>query len=524
VLVLAAVLRVVGLHWGLPDKFHLFSYHPDEFHSLRGALALLLAGDPNPHFFNYGSLYLYLVSIAAALADSSSTGLGSGESVAQLLRDWTLAARYLNVLCALLTVLVVALTGQRLLGGRQGLVAGLAVAVMPLHVMHSHYATVDVPQALFISLALYFAVRLAQQPTWRNYLLAGLMAGLAASVKYNGAVVIVAPLVAHLLADRTGTKAVRLYSPAPLVMLVMMAGAFALTSPYTFLDWENARRDILYEVSHMRVGEEPARSADPSGALFHALGLTITTAGATLAALWGLGVALGRKHARVAAGVVIFGALWAAMISLANVRYGRYEVGLVPVVALLLAAAPLAFRTRRSELRLPGFLLTVLPLALGLLVSGQVVWRLQTLPDPRDDALQQIRRVVPPDRPVGLVWEPWFQSPPLDPCNGGQVLRANPVWRQFSQPVRPLAIIGLSAEELTRQQPLAFVYSNFEIRDHLRTGSAEAQALVSHLRTEYAPLAVAQRPAPLAGFLGWQPPQDWLYAFPELHAYLRVVP
>jgi hypothetical protein len=40
----AAALRVVGLPWGLPDETHLFSYHPDEFHSLRGALALLLGG------------------------------------------------------------------------------------------------------------------------------------------------------------------------------------------------------------------------------------------------------------------------------------------------------------------------------------------------------------------------------------------------------------------------------------------------------------------------------------------------
>ena len=42
--VVAGALRVWGLKWDLPDATHLFSYHPDEYHSLRGLLSLATAG------------------------------------------------------------------------------------------------------------------------------------------------------------------------------------------------------------------------------------------------------------------------------------------------------------------------------------------------------------------------------------------------------------------------------------------------------------------------------------------------
>lgn len=525
---LAALLRYSGMYWGLPSAGHLFSYHPDEFHSLRGALSLILAGDLNPHFFNYGSLYLYLVSVAALLADSGAVGNLSAEGLAQMLGDWTLAARNLNVLCALLTVLVTYLLGHELLGKRAGLLAALALAVMPLHVLHSEYATVDVPQSLFIACALLFAVRIGKQARSSDYLWAGIFAGLAASVKYNGALVVVAPLVAHFvsrgvaeLPGETPRRGVPLCSWQPLAMLVFMGAAFALTSPYTFLDWESARRDILFEVQHMRAGEEPARSADPSGWLFHALGLTVTTAGASLVALLGVAGLFVRRAWRAGLGLVVFAALWFCMISLSNVRYGRYEVPLTVALAVLTAAAPYALYLRRAELRLVAVALPLAVVVCGLAASGLLVLRLRELPDPRDAALQAVLAKVPPGRAVGLAWEPWFNSPPVDRCNGGQVLRANPLWSRYQAPLRPLAITGISPEALQQQRPFAFALSEFELRDALRVGDPNARRFREVLGEGYLPAAVTGCAAPLSGLLGWVPPQDWLYAFPTLTVYVR---
>jgi hypothetical protein len=101
------------------------------------------------------------------------------------------------------------------------------------------------------------------------------------------------------------------------------------------------------------------------------------------------------------------------------------------------------------------------------------------------------------------------------------VLRQNPFWRQFSQPLRPLVITGVDAAALQRAQPFAYALSNFEIRDALRLGQPGARQFRETLSTLYLPAVVAAREAPLSGVLGWFPPQDWLYAFPEVTVYVR---
>ncbi len=519
---LAFGLRVVGVTWGLPDATHIFSYHPDEFHSLRGAFAALLGGDLNPHFFNYGSLYLYLVTAAILCRGAPLPADMQAASWAQMMREWTLAARCVNVLCGVLTVFVVYLLAQEAFGKKGGLAAAALLSVFPLHVLHSHYATVDVPQTLFIALTLFFALRLSRKADLRNYIYAGLGAGLAASTKYNGALVLLAPLLAHMLAScQLKSRAQKINRPV--LMCLMAVLAFAATSPYTFLDWAQAQKDILFELQHMRQGEEPARAADPNGLLFHLWSLTLTSGGATIAALGGLVVALkGRKSRKELFPVLLFGVAWLVMISLAKVRYGRYEMALTPALAFFVGGGCAALEhwghrnLRRSALFLAGA-----AGALSLMISAALVWRLHREPDPRDVALQALRRYVPPDRSVGLVWDLWFNAPPLDVVNGGAVLRQNPLWRQFSQPLRPLVITGLNAEALAQQKPFAFVLSNFEIRDAMRIGLPGAKEFLQKLRQDYVLGFIACRSAPLAGLAGWAPPQDWLYPFPEIRIYLQ---
>jgi hypothetical protein len=62
--VVAFGIRFVGLGWGLPNARHAFSYHPDEWLVLAVSYFNVnpYAGDWLPHFYNYGSLPLYLWS------------------------------------------------------------------------------------------------------------------------------------------------------------------------------------------------------------------------------------------------------------------------------------------------------------------------------------------------------------------------------------------------------------------------------------------------------------------------------
>jgi hypothetical protein len=303
------------------------------------------------------------------------------------------------------------------------------------------------------------------------------------------------------------------------------AAGFAATSPYTFLDWTHAREQILFEVQHMRMGEEPARSADPNGWLFHGLGLTLTTCGATLVALCGLVALCFSRLRRAALPLALFAVLWFVMISLANVRYGRYEVALTPVLALLVAALPAALLRQRVGWRLVGTLLPVLVVGLAVGTSALMVLRLQNEKDPRDASLRVLLSHVPPGGSVGLAWDPWFNAPPIDPQNGGTVLRQNPFWGQLCRPLRPVVVTGLDGAALEREQPQGYALGNFEIRDALRLGQAPARRFREVLTKLYLPAGVLVRPAPLSGVLGWAPPQDWLYPFPEITVYaLKLTP
>ncbi|MEA3401986.1 MAG: glycosyltransferase family 39 protein [Armatimonadota bacterium] len=536
VLAVALALRLIGITWGLPDATHLFSYHPDEFHSLRGALSMAL-GDPNPHFFNYGSLYLHLVGIAAAIADPSiflsiPNASPGGALLPMAIREWTLDARIVTVILGVATVAVVYALARTLWDHRAGLLAGLLLAVMPLHVLHSHYATVDVPGALFTTLALLFAVWMVRDPNPRYALWAGAAAGLAASTKYSGAIVLVAPLtgwmVAWALAWRGGGNRPPLASL--LVPPAAALAAFALTSPFTFLDWPSAWRDISFEMHHMRVGDDPSMMAlYPSGWLFHLHGL-VRACGlpVLLAVLVGLIMAWGGRWWELLP-LLAFGVVAFAVSARAQVRYARYEVPLLPVIAIIVAplASRSAWAAARAWLepavaRLAVGLLLVAAVAAPLLLSADALYDLVAR-HPRAEALAVLEEMVPRGGSIGLLTEPWFYHPPVDYCNGGAALRDTPLWRPYRRPVRELAVVGVDGARVREELPHVVVITDFELGGRLRLGDPAARELMGALVDEYERAYTnARRPTARAPFSpGRMAPQDWRYPTPRIEVWGR---
>lgn len=98
-----------------------------------------------------------------------------------------------------LTVIPVYLTAKKMFGQRAGWLAGLALAITPFHVWHSHYSLADVPMTFFLAWALYFISIILFKRHWIDYLLAGLFIGLTASTKYNGALMAGGLMLAHLI-------------------------------------------------------------------------------------------------------------------------------------------------------------------------------------------------------------------------------------------------------------------------------------------------------------------------------------
>src|ERR1700712_2280530 len=96
-----------------------------------------------------------------------------------------------------LTVGGVFVLGRRAWGVGAGLIAALFLATAQFHLQHSQYVTTDVTSGFFVLLCFIFALAVAQEGRWRDYLLAGLLSGLAASTKYNAGVIALAIVAAH---------------------------------------------------------------------------------------------------------------------------------------------------------------------------------------------------------------------------------------------------------------------------------------------------------------------------------------
>ena len=155
----AAALRIVGIGYGRP--FPLFS--PDEQSIVPRAWHMVHGGGLDPHWFDYPSLLLYLIAPFQSFEGSPSY----------------LAGRLVVLVLALGAVAAAWWLGSRAYGGPAGAVAAALVAVETTEVAYSRMAVTDVPLTLgvAVSLALLVSGRIE---------LAGLVAGLATSVKYPG--------------------------------------------------------------------------------------------------------------------------------------------------------------------------------------------------------------------------------------------------------------------------------------------------------------------------------------------------
>ncbi len=144
-------------------------------------------------------------------------------------------------------------------------------------------------------------------------------------------------------------------------------------------------------------------------------------------------------------------------------------------------------------------------------------------PDTRDQALKFLLANSAPDEAVGLIWEPWFQSPPVDYCNGGAVLRHHPLWGQFSRELRPIVVVGYEAERLRERAPRWLAISEVELRDYLRAGDQKGEKLAAEVHERYRLVRFwGRRFGAVLWPLWLAPPHDWLYPAMPIRLYRRV--
>lgn len=347
---LALIIVVVGgwfrfqhLDAGIPHAVGI-----DEPQIMERAVAMMKTGDFNPRFFDWPSLTIYLQLVVACVTFLAGAMKGLWNNLNQVgPADMYLNGRMLTATLGTATIWLVYLTGSRW-GRPAGLIAAALFAVVPYHVRESHYVLADVPTAFLTTLAFWLALVAAEQPTRLRFALAGAAAGLAASAKYNGLVVILLPLAIAWL--RTASIPERLWRTT--LIAGAAAAAFVVGTPYAVFDLPTFLND------YARLAAIFAREGEgtPGWAIYlRHLQLALGTP-----ALWLTGIGLVGAIWRTIVGpdrvrwlaLVLFPVVYFKVMAGSYQIYGRYLMPLLPFAAVLAATAITTMVARLLQTRL----------------------------------------------------------------------------------------------------------------------------------------------------------------------------
>lgn len=357
ILALGLLLRLWKLDGDLP-----YVLHYDEPTMVDNAVWMWRHGTLNPHFFNYPTGLIYLLAAFYGLVMLGGVIAGRFDGFAQALQ-WIgsgtyprppeggvlyfyptlgvpalyLIGRSISVAAGVIAIAAIHAVARRIGGSpRAARMAAFFLAVSPLAVEHSHLITTDMASAGLATLALLGAIR-AEAGGRKEWILAGILAGLAAGTKYNAglvALVLAALAVWRWRSERMNATRLLLYGA------LAAALAFIVTTPYAVLDFSRFAKDLAYEFHRVSSITPTFRGAEAveatpaekiGGIVWHNLG-----AAGMIAALAGAAAAIRTRRFGPSAVVVWVAATFLPMFMWESL-YARYI--LLPWPAVLLLAA-----------------------------------------------------------------------------------------------------------------------------------------------------------------------------------------
>lgn len=341
ILVLASVLRLWGIGYGLPQL-----YHPDEPNKIVMAQRMFKTGDLDPHYFKKPTLFIYLNAALYVPYHMAGRLLGvftTPDDVPEptvicagvgyvSMPSMVLMGRLMTVVVSLLTIVIVYYVGRQVSRRKSvGLLSALLLSVSPTHVYHSRFMTVNSYLTAAVLGVAWCALRVLRFGKKRDYLLAGALAGLAVSFKYPGVWAALLIPVAHFLrCDSRGIRDARLY-----LALATMPVAFLIGTPYALLDWPKFIEDVLYEYTHYSTGSLGMEGTPLRWYLSYAYRVEGLVAFLAVVAIV-VGWLRKRKEVVLLSSFVM---VYFVFIAIFTVRNGRTFLPIVPFLCILAALA-----------------------------------------------------------------------------------------------------------------------------------------------------------------------------------------
>lgn len=407
ILVLGFVLRICGIGFGLP-----YLYYPDEPGKVIMAQRVLKTGDLNLHYFKKPSLMIYLNALLyvpyylfgrlarilrspADIAAPITLGMGVG---------WTpmpstfLLGRALTACFSSASVGLLFLVGKQLgHSAKMGLLAALMLAVSPISVKFSHWVRTDEFLVFFAVLCCLASGYVLRRGKPRDYILAGVAAGLAASSKYNGGLVAVSVVSAHLL--RSGVRGLRdhrLY-----LALASTVITFFVLNPYIILDYQLFLDQLSHTFHHYSTGHA-GMEGDTTRWYLMTLWQTTGPVGPLAAVTTALGI--WRRSSRTVL-LSVFPLVYFAFIGHFSVRNSQSLLPMLPHLFVLASSALVELRRKSGEPRPQTLAISALAVACVVVPftrTAKYYIRLTTLDDSREAARQWISRNIPVGARIGI--------------------------------------------------------------------------------------------------------------------------
>lgn len=393
ILVAGLALRLWHNGYGLP-----YVYNVDEG-SHFSAKAIGLFRDANPGYFQNPSAYTYLLHALLRFKYGGLWPFGDFDHLIEQYRDDPSAvydtARSLAAVICMAGVAAVFFVARRLWGAREAVVAAALLAFAFLPVTYSRIAVTDVGTLAPVAIAVYGAIRAHETGARRWFALAGAAAGLAVGFKYTAGLVALPVGIAGLLWLRRDARSAL---AGMAIAAVCATAAFFVTTPYFFLDFDTAWRQIEAQ-AEMAGDYAKLGQAQDNGFLYYLDTLTWGLGWVALVAA-GIGFALVLRRDRVRA--LLLGAFPIALFVYLAVQsryFGRWLLPIYPVLVMLagvalVRAAELVRGRPRLQLAALGALLVV---ALAQPVAADVrTGRLLGRTDTRELAREWLRIHYPP--------------------------------------------------------------------------------------------------------------------------------
>ena len=341
----AFILRYFQLNIGLP-----YLYFWDEPLTASNALQMMKTGDYNPHFFKYGSLMIYLNLLIDQLYRIYLSLAGDLASVKNIRIEadtgwhWTISHpnfyfwnRFLTATMGTATVFITYLVSRSICNKWTGIISAFFLSVLPIHIVHSGFVTMDAPVALFVSLVVLLSILFIDQKKIIYFILSLICVGFATATKYNSGLTILLPIASLIwMSYRDELSHQKFYW---LALPCLPAMTFLFIMPYAILDFPTFIKDVLHQINYYNTTGHPGATINPGWDYFsfqiREFYQNIGLAGAILFAI-GLAGTISRPVLLL---ILLFPASYLLFMSGMTVNFHRNFIQIYPFIAVFAGIA-----------------------------------------------------------------------------------------------------------------------------------------------------------------------------------------